>query len=99
MNKKQLIVMWVGIAIVVLMGIFTPWVAIEEATHHYLGYRFILSPPDETWFLHLRDKPGIDQIGIVDFTQLLIQWIMVSVIVGGLIITFKDKKSKDEQKQ
>jgi len=27
------------------------------------------------------------------------QWTLVAVITGGLIISFKDKKSKDEQKQ
>ena len=99
MNKKQLIIMWVGIAIVVLMGIFPPWLAIEENTHIYLGHSFILSPPNENWLRHHRDSIDINQIGIVDFTRLLIQWTMVSVIVGGLFITFKDKKPKDEQKE
>jgi len=27
------------------------------------------------------------------------QWTLVAVITGGLIISFKDKKPKDEQKQ
>ena len=35
----------------------------------------------------------------VRFTKLLTQWVIVSVVSGGLIYTFKDKKPKDEQKQ
>jgi len=88
MEKSQLIVLWVGIAIVVLMGIFPPWVAIAEASHFYLGYSFILSPPEEM-------KRGEMHIAVIELTRLLTQWIMVAVIVGGLIITFKDKKPKD----
>jgi len=34
-----------------------------------------------------------------DISRLLIQWAMVAVVTGGLIITFKDKKPKYEQKQ
>ena len=88
--------MWVGIAIVVLMGIFPPWVGFDETTPHYLGYKFLLSPPDNMWLLRHRDSINIDHVGIVDFSRLLIQWVMVSVVAVGLIITFKDKRQKDK---
>ena len=88
MNKTQLLIMWVGIAIVVLMGIFPPWATIVQATHHYLGHSFILLTP--------RLRPNATII-FIDLTRLLPQWIMVAVIVGGMIISFKDKKPKDNQ--
>ena len=85
MNKIQLIILWVGIAIVVLMGIFPPWAVTYQGGGPYEGYAFILSRPRE--------------ICHIETTLLLVQWIMVAVVTGGLIITFKDRKPKDEQKQ
>ncbi|MHC4075741.1 MAG: hypothetical protein ACYSRZ_04930 [Planctomycetota bacterium] len=100
MNKTQLLVMWVGIAIVVLMGIFPPWVVIDETNPFYVGYSFMFLPPDAgTWLSKHRHFKPKEYVGVIDFTRLLTQWLMVAVIVGGLIITFKDKKPKDEQKQ
>lgn len=93
MNKKQTIVMWVGIAFVVLMGLFPPWMGREETPPPiYLGRFFISSPPNKNWLRHHRDSIDASQIGGVDFTRLSTQWIMVSVVAGGLIITLKDKK-------
>jgi hypothetical protein len=37
--------------------------------------------------------------GRLDTACLFMQWTLVAVITGGLMISFKDKKSKDEQKQ
>jgi len=37
--------------------------------------------------------------GRLDAACLFMQWTLVAVITGGLIISFKDKKSKNEQKQ
>lgn len=96
MNKKQKIVLWVGIAIFVLMELFPPWMAANPQGGNYIaaGYGFILNPPhfqsEELWRCR------------IDFPQLLAQWAMVAVVTGGLIYAFKDekdKKPKDEQKQ
>ena len=57
MNKRQLISMWIGIGLVVVMGI---------AIRGEEFLRFIT---------------------------------MVTLVTGGFIITFKDKKPKDKQKQ
>jgi len=80
MNKKQLIVMWVGIAFVVLMGILPPM--------NFIGGGF-------------RYKFGLllgRSSSFVDFGKLLIQCSIVGIITVGLIITFKDKKPEDEEK-
>ena len=94
MNEKQLIVMWVGIIIIVLMGLFPPWLTVfADASRISLGYGFILIPPLPNAYRY--------QFASIDFTRLLTQWTIVAAITAGLIITFKDKKTKDkgEQKQ
>ena len=80
MNKKQLIVMWVGIAFVVLMGILPPMNFIADGFRYEIGLLLGVSSRS------------------VDFGKLLIQCSIVGIITVGLIITFKDKKPKDEQK-
>lgn len=85
MNKKQLVVMWVGIAIIVLMGLFPPWTTYGNSGDCYLTHKFILFKPAE------RNIPAR-----IDTGHLFVQWIIVTAITGGLIVTFKDKKTKDD---
>ena len=85
MNRTHLIILWIGIILIVLMGLFPPWTLILEGSVGTLGYAFILSRPRK--------------ICNINTSLLFAQWIMVAVVTGGLIITFKDKKPKDEQKQ
>lgn len=80
MNKKQLIVMWAGIAIIVLMGIFPPVAMNGQGICTFIGFQFIFNK--ETIFSF-------------DLTRLGIQLIIVSAITTGLIITFKDKNKND----
>jgi len=81
MNKKQLIVMWVGIGFVVLMGILPPKNFIADGFRYEFGL--------------LLGKSS----SFVDFGKLLIQCSIVGIITIGLIITFKDKKPKNEQEK
>ncbi len=77
MNRKQMIVLWIGITVFVLMGLFPPFIA--SLPSGYGGrqryYQFILSI-----------------YGNIDIIRLCVQWAMVAVITGGLIYTLKDKK-------
>lgn len=80
MNKKQRIILWIGIIIVVLMGLFPP-------LHHtetrggpgpfFLDYDFLLNTRRE-----------------LDFARLITQWIIISVLTAGAI--YSTKKSKDK---
>ena len=81
MNKKQLIVMWVGIGIIVLMGLFPPLMLCAEGSKAFLDYGFIIP-----------QLKGAEKVSLVDFTRLLTQWGIVSALTTGFIITFKDKK-------
>ena len=84
MNKKQKVCLWVGIAVIVAMGLFPPW---QPKPLTYIGwaYSFIVRAPEE--------HNGIDVI------TLCIQWFVVSVIAISLIYAFRERKPKDQQKQ
>lgn len=85
MNKKQIKVLWIGIFIFVLIGIFPPlkdWPRPVRDTNIPQIYTIFDS--------------GIK----VDGTKLFVYWSIIIVLTGGLIYTFKDKKDekpKDEQ--
>lgn len=75
MNKKQLITLWVGISIIVLMGIYPPYF-ISMPMNPRAGrteYHFLF----KTVFFR------------VDIAKLLIQWFIVAFIITGLLFTFK----------
>ena len=77
MNRKQKIGLWAGIAVVVLMGIFPPYLSQLGGIPCDAGYDFLLS--------HQFNAE-------INTKRLVVQWVIVGVITGGLIATFHDKK-------
>lgn len=79
MNKKQKIVLWVGITLFVLMGLFPPYRSSQKNFAPRTHY----------------DRLFFDMgFGHVDSGTLFIQWAILGVITGGLICTLSDKKDK-----
>lgn len=100
MNWKQKICLWIGIAVIVLMGLFPPWVFQVKSTYVNelvdAGYAFITNPP------HYLFRGDIKIGASIELARLAVQWAIVAVITGGLIVTLadkKDKKPKEEQKE
>ncbi len=84
MNKKQLICMWVGIVIVVLMLLYPPtFVQTPGKNEQQLRYNLIIFKNSNTSEYH-PDR--------IDIVRLLIQVCCMAIITGGLICTFKNKK-------
>jgi len=85
MNRKQKICLWVGIALIVVMGLFPPWVCeyYRDGAKSFVirpgPYSLIVSPPEYGKF--------------VDLYRLGIQYLVVAVVTAGLIITLRDKKA------
>lgn len=76
MNHKQRTYLWIGIIVCVLMGLFPPCYDPE----HRQGYTFLFLPLIvETW-------------ARVDIHRLCVQWLMVAVVTGGLMLTFHEGK-------
>ena len=93
-KNKRLSILWIGILLIVLMGLFPPWVVeSEKKTKNYLGgsmaqeYRYTTEPGPYSW---IGDPPA--RAKFVDLYRLGIQYFVVAVVTAGLIITLKDKK-------
>jgi len=84
-------VVGVGLIVFVLMSLFPPWTYTFDRQSTYsekpAGYAFILKspPPERNSYYH-----GIR----IDTTRLFIQWIVLGVIIGGLVILTKEKAER-----
>jgi len=98
MNKKQKVALWIGIIVIVLMGLNPPWVIKtgrtkmpkiwEDKYKVRQCYGPIGTAPDST-------SPDFVS-GRICITILCVQWAMVGIVTGGLIITLKSRKAKDD---
>lgn len=88
MNKRQIIALWLGLIAFVLMGLYPPWISAEGLYRADHRYAFILNPPV---YEQIR---GLKLIPLIDIPRLAVQWILVAVVTGGLIVTVKDTRPK-----
>lgn len=83
-NTKQKMVLWVGIVVVIVMGLIPPWCGFHTA---FAGFD---NPP---LFFPSPTAVGYDWIwskgNQVDVIRLAIQWFMAAVLTAGLFFTFK----------
>ncbi len=100
---KKLIILWVGIFLIVLMGLFPPWVLEREIRNYGEDIKYTTEPGPYSWigkpprayryssksdsFVEVYPRPKF-----VDLYRLGIQYFVVAVVAAGLIITLRDKK-------
>ncbi len=100
MNKKQKTCLLIGIAVVVAMGLYPPWV-IESQSQHYKfefdpepgPYSWIGSPPTVE-IRKYRGKTLLSQEAtarFIDLYRLGVQFFLVAVVTAGLVIVLKGK--------
>ena len=87
MSDKQLMVMWIGIGLIVVMCLFPPWVKVsgDDPGHARRGsrsYRFI--------FAHPRPRMSGDQI-YLETSRLVVQCVAVALLTAGGICTLRVK--------
>jgi hypothetical protein len=88
MNRKQIICLWIGIVVFITIGFFPPWK--WTPGNLFLGHGFILDPSFK--YPYNKEKSFSPCDLRIDTTVLYVQWIMVAVITGGLLLTFQGKK-------
>ncbi|MCX5803489.1 MAG: hypothetical protein NTU69_08175 [Proteobacteria bacterium] len=77
--KTKKIIISIGVGVIVLMGIFPPWIARIRGVIVRHGYAFIFNPPQFTQ---------------IDISTLIIQWVIVAIICGFLIYILEKKANK-----
>jgi hypothetical protein len=104
MNKRQLIALWVGIGVLAVMGVFPPWVRSFSGAGPRLPcetaaiYAPIFWPPAsrkgavDSWDC---DTGSVPSFGVrVDTTRLLVQWFLVGMVTGGLILSLRTRTGR-----
>lgn len=86
MNRAQTIAVWVGIVLVVLMGVFPPWNRVSEAPAYHLersaGYAPVFLPPlDLLRYSHIQ----------VNVRRLLVQWGAVAIATIAIVWALRDE--------
>ena len=79
MNKKQLVVLWVAIGVIILMALVPPW-KLTGISSKKVGYHLIFLPPEKRF-----------ASVVIDSTRLLIQVLAVGLVGGGLLFSLKDR--------
>ena len=107
MNKKQKTCLLIGIAVIVVMGLFPPWV-LEYERRHFTGnskfeFRYTIEPGPYSWISdppYAEEKSNPYSTGFtegnakfIDLYRLGLQYFMVAVVTAGLVITFRDEKT------
>ena len=91
MNKKQLAFLWIGIIVIVLMGLFPPWTVRYTSKPRHA---FILTP--------ILEANNYDETGgrfrwiQLNAYALFTQWFIVAVVSAGFIYCVKDKPKDKE---
>lgn len=102
MKTRALIALWVGVGLMVLMGLFPPWLVYTYRTGNDMpmpgmplssyGYAFLFNPP---WTLGSR--PG--QYAFVDLSRLIVQWVVVASVTVALVLTLNRGSASSETKE
>lgn len=99
MSLKQRIIIWMGMALIIGMGLYPPWNDIVV----WNDYRFEPLATRYQWIFNPPVVPPAPKEGgprkytwrsQLDTTRLLIQWTVVCVLFGGLAWTVGKRESK-----
>lgn len=97
MNRKQKNILLAGIGLTVLAGLFPPWRFVLDtaqfrdsrpAGHAWSAPDFVKTSENKM----LNNYPHLVQTRI-DLEALAVEWIMIVLVVCGLLLIFKERKS------
>lgn len=99
--RKQLVILWVGVILNTLVGLFPPWVYTwqhpgsqggEARAERPAGHGFILTPPSRVSAHGRQNEPtAYDGVGL-DTERLVVEWTVITMIVGGLLWTLRVRR-------
>lgn len=85
MNRKQLIVLWVGIGLVVAMGAYPPWAIMSWPHYSGAGGKVVSS----AWYACIFNPP---QLACLDLPRLFLQWGLVVLVTAAGMVSLRAKK-------
>lgn len=103
MNQKQKMTIWIGIAIVALIGLFPPWSSIQTIptaggvirSSRSAGHAFLFTPP-VVLEPHVKHNFPIDALDVeLDTTRLVVELVFSLVLLVGLVLVLRDGRPND----
>ena len=95
MNLDQNIILILVIIILIVMGLFPPYLGIESSSNFFLGYHPFFEPPPKkiskrVGTIKLDGSPvyGIDYYPRIDTQRLTIQVIFLFITISSLMLVF-----------
>jgi len=88
-NNKQKFVILIGVGLMVLLGLYPPWVqstSFRGTLLNKLAYGWIFSPPS-----HDLLKTSID------FMRLIVQWLVVTIATAGFVVLFGKRNNANDR--
>ena len=93
MNRKQKVCLWVGVAVIVLIGLFPPSkLACPRFKGPWLWW-------EKAMILVLHNSIYNLRMQYVKLLNLFAEWSIVALAAGGLIYTCRDKKIEDKSSE
>jgi magnesium-transporting ATPase (P-type) len=89
-NKKQRMILTIGIVIIILMGLLPPWALTfsdesAQLVKRPAGYAFIATPPRASYY-----NRGV----VLDVSRLSVQWIVVLFATGlGVFLSGRSNRN------
>jgi hypothetical protein len=96
MTKHQRLILALGLFTIVVMGVFPPWTRTDR-THitHSAGYALILNEPRRAIDDILANAPVEYR---VDLPQLTLQWTLVAVMMGIVLLFLRMRRDAIEDR-
>lgn len=97
MHKTQQLIVITGILLIVLMGVYPPWVYVDEQKiAHPMGYAPIWKPPvasqqNSAEILGMKFQLNLQtqKANTIDLMRLLMQIAILAAVTGGAVFAFK----------
>ena len=92
MNRKQEMILWIGLIVIQLMVVFPPVVRLQRVSDSIDG------PPESSTATGWTQNYGVitRDYKNIRFGMLAAQLIIVAVVTGGFIYTLREKERKED---
>ena len=102
MNKKQKIIAFIGVWIIVIIGFFPPWKIIIENPHTTreapVGYYFIFTPPQPPAPEEGKEEEEYFSMTL-DLSRMTVHWITALFTLAALLYLAQEKKKSDPEEE
>ena len=100
MNRKQKIVIYIGIFLILVIGLFPPYIGVYYSEDYniqrFIGYHFLFSSPSSNTIAKIFGYKDAGPIycysSFIDKTRISIQMFICFLLIIGILVLLNDNK-------